>query len=82
MNYTAVLAFILLLVAAWFAWRYYNLRRNLNDYVKAIRQDPEQLPTEIRELENLYSAVNMLVSTFDIQLWTRSAPASPPSLTR
>jgi two-component system phosphate regulon sensor histidine kinase PhoR len=67
MNYTFIFAIILLLLAAWFAWRYYKLRRDLNEYAKTIRQNPENPSTEIKELENLSSAIASLISTFNLQ---------------
>jgi membrane protein implicated in regulation of membrane protease activity len=36
MNYAIIFA-IILLIAAWYAWRYYKLRRNLDDYASRLR---------------------------------------------
>src|SRR6185436_14801990 len=66
MNYTLALVFILLLLAAWFAWRYYKLRREIDGYAKTIRQQPEQ-SINSRELENLSSSVSSVISTFNLQ---------------
>ena len=66
MNYTFIFIIIALIIAVWFAWRYYNLRRNLNDYIKRLRQNPEG-PAVSKELENLSSAVTSLVTTFNTQ---------------
>jgi len=66
MNYTLALVFILLLLAAWFAWRYYKLRREIDGYAKTIRQQPEQ-SINSRELENLASSVSSVISTFNLQ---------------
>jgi two-component system, OmpR family, phosphate regulon sensor histidine kinase PhoR len=63
MDYAIILAIIILVIAAWYARRFYTLRNNLNDYAKAIRQGPSQAYTNIKELENLSSAVTSLIST-------------------
>ena len=49
----------------WYAWRYYKLRRIVDEYASQIRG--QNLSTEIKELENLSSAVTSLVSTFDLR---------------
>src|SRR5512144_2845816 len=65
MNYAIIFAIIVLLVAAWYAWRYYKLRRDLDEYASRLRgQDTN---TNIHELENLSSAVASLVSAFNLQ---------------
>src|SRR5215208_6866003 len=67
MNYALILAIITLLIAAWYAWRFYTLRRDLNEYAKTIRQQSAQPSTDTKELETLTSAVTSLISSFDIQ---------------
>jgi len=67
MNYTFILAIIFLIVAGGYAWRYYTLRRNLNEYAQAIRQKPEENSINVRELESISSAISSLISRFDIQ---------------
>jgi len=66
MSYTVVFAILLLIIAAWFAWRYYDLRRHLDEYANQIRKqsDPH---IESKEIENLASAVTSLVTTFNSQ---------------
>lgn len=64
MNYTPLLIFILLIVAAWFAWRYYRLRRRLNEFASSIRT--QKTSSEIRELENLSSAVTSMAGAFEL----------------
>jgi len=71
MNYTLIPTIILIILAAWFAWRYYNLRRKLDEYSSRIRA--ENIPTKISELENISSAISSLVSTFDLQHSTLDA---------
>jgi two-component system phosphate regulon sensor histidine kinase PhoR len=65
-NYSFILIAILILLAAWFAWRYYRLRRSVDDFARQIRQQNFEPPT--RELENLSSAIASLASTFDLRL--------------
>ncbi len=64
MNYTAILALIFLTLAAWFAWRYYKLRREADEFAKQVRG--QRFNTDIKELEKLSSAITSLISTFDI----------------
>ncbi len=71
MNYTLTLTIIAFILAAWFAWRYYSLRRKLDEYASRIRA--ENIHTKISELENLSSAISSLVSTFDLQHSTLDA---------
>jgi two-component system phosphate regulon sensor histidine kinase PhoR len=67
MNYALIFAVIILIVAGWYAWRYYTLRQNLNDYAKALRQKPEEASSNTKELEGLSSAISSLISTFDVR---------------
>ena len=65
MNYTLTLTIILFILAAWFAWRYYNLRSKLDEYASRIRA--ENITNNVKDFENLSSAISSLVSTFDLQ---------------
>ncbi|MGB8982673.1 MAG: ATP-binding protein [Anaerolineales bacterium] len=65
MNYPFVLALILLILAAWYAWRYYKLRRDVDRYAGQVRA--REANTDSRQLDNLASAVTSLISTFDLQ---------------
>ena len=66
MNYVLGFAIVCLIIAGWYAWRYYALRGKLDDYAKAIRQSPQE-NINTKELENLSSAISSLISTFHIQ---------------
>lgn len=57
---------ILLCIAAWFAWRYYNLRKQISQYAQAIRNQQE-FSDHVKELEGLASVVNSLQSIFSIE---------------
>jgi two-component system phosphate regulon sensor histidine kinase PhoR len=65
MNYTLIFTIILLLLAAWFAWRYYSLRRKLDEYASRIRA--QNVITNQKELENLSSSISSIISTFDLR---------------
>lgn len=74
MNYAILLAIIFLLVAAWYAWRYYKLRRDIDEY--AHRARGQDISTHVKELENLASAITSLISTFDLQHLTLESERS------
>jgi len=74
MNYTLAFTVPALLLAAWFAWRYYRLRRDLNEYASLVRG--QKTITHISELQNLSSAISALVSTFDLERSTLEAERS------
>ena len=56
---------IALLIAASFAWRYFQLRRKVDEFASHARS--QNTAADIKELENLSSAINSLLSTFDLQ---------------
>ena len=70
---------VLLITTLWMSWRYLSLRRNAESYARAIRRaaegdlSPRDLPTDIKDLELLSSAIHALVQTFDIRLSTLDA---------
>ena len=64
MNSTLwVVVIVLFFIASWFAWRYFKLRRELDEYASRVRA--ENIHTKITELENISSAVTSIVSLFD-----------------
>lgn len=65
-TFSIVLWIVLFVIALWFAWRYFDLRRRLDTYANLIRQQ-SNLHMDAKKLENLSSAVASLVSTFDAQ---------------
>ncbi len=69
-SFIEVLALFMTLVAAWFAWRYYVLKRRLNEYADWLRRFPNNLPTDLADLESLSNAIASLKTTFDLQLST------------
>ena len=65
MNYSLTLTIIAVLLAAWFAWRYYKLRHDIDEYASLVRE--KNVFTNISELQNLSSAISALISTLDLQ---------------
>jgi two-component system phosphate regulon sensor histidine kinase PhoR len=68
-SFSLVLVIVLFIVAAWFAWRYYDLKRRMNTYAQLIRSQ-DNFPTDAKGFENLSNAIASLHSTFDLQLST------------
>ncbi|HKJ40129.1 MAG TPA: histidine kinase dimerization/phospho-acceptor domain-containing protein, partial [Anaerolineales bacterium] len=68
MNYLPILTITLLLIAAWYAWRYYKLRRDVNDLANRVRSNNKL--KDIEELNNLSSALSSITSSFNLQLST------------
>ena len=67
-SFQLFLSIILFLVAAWFAWRYYDLKKRVDEYARLARIAPEKLPTDQKQIENLSNAISSLKAAFDIQL--------------
>jgi two-component system, OmpR family, phosphate regulon sensor histidine kinase PhoR len=66
MNYILILIIIVLLIAAWYAWRYYKLRREIDEYASRVRE--QQIETTVAELQNLSSVMASITSAFDLHL--------------
>lgn len=54
---------VVVLVAAWFAWRYYRLRREIDRFANQVRA--QTINSEVKELENLASTVISIVTSLD-----------------
>jgi two-component system, OmpR family, phosphate regulon sensor histidine kinase PhoR len=65
MNYIYLLALIIVLAAAWYAWRYYKLRREIDEYASQVRE--LHADTQVKELQNVSSALTSLITAFDLQ---------------
>ena len=65
MNYIFILAFIAVLIATWYAWRYYRLRREIDEYARQARE--LQTDTQLEELQNLSSALTSVIAAFDLR---------------
>jgi two-component system phosphate regulon sensor histidine kinase PhoR len=71
MNSFAWLVIVVLSsLAAWFGWRYFDLKRRFDDYAKIVRNRPESFPTDLKGFENLSNAIASLHSTFTLELST------------
>jgi two-component system phosphate regulon sensor histidine kinase PhoR len=60
MNYLSIFTIIALLLAAWFAFRYYKLRRDLDLFGTNIRA--KNTETGVRELEKIASDIQSLIA--------------------
>src|ERR1041385_5089433 len=65
MNYTLIFTVIVIIIAAGYAWQYYKLRRELNEYANRVRA--QHITTQIKSLENVASSIASLASTYDSQ---------------
>ncbi|HLO17506.1 MAG TPA: hypothetical protein VK206_21925, partial [Anaerolineales bacterium] len=59
-SYAVVFIIIALIIAAWYGWRYYKLRHDIDEYANRARG--QDINTNIKELENLSSAITSLIS--------------------
>jgi two-component system phosphate regulon sensor histidine kinase PhoR len=62
-----------LFLAAWFAWRYYDLKRRVSEYSNLVRVAPEKLPTDLKQIENLSNAIASLQTAFNVERSTLNA---------
>ena len=58
-----VVIIIVVFIAAWYAWRYYRLRGEIEEYAGRVRG--QNTNTNIKELENLSGAIDSLITTFN-----------------
>lgn len=65
MDYLIGLTILVLLVAAWYAWRYYRLRREIDEFASQLRG--QEVNTNSKDLENLASALVSVMSKLDIK---------------
>src|SRR5215216_1990689 len=71
-TFTIISLIVLFFIALWFAWRYFDLRRHLDQYANLIRGQND-LHIDAKELQNLFSAVTSLITAFDIRHSTLDA---------
>ncbi|MBL8061920.1 MAG: PAS domain-containing protein [Anaerolineales bacterium] len=65
-------AIIFLLIAVWFAWRYYGLRRSIKRAAQSVREQKKGLPHS-PEVDELFSAIESLKTTFNEKLFALNA---------
>ena len=70
--FTIISLIVLSFIALWFAWRYFDLRRHLDQYANLIRGQND-LHIDAKELQSLSSAVTSLISAFDTRHSTLDA---------
>lgn len=63
-----VVIFFLIIAAAFFAWRYFDLQRRVNQYARMVRSQPENFPTDVKGFEDLSNAIAALRANFSTQL--------------
>ena len=56
---------LVLVIAGWYAWRYYKLRRDLDEFASRVRW--QDVNTPVRELENLSNVIDSLIASFSLQ---------------
>ncbi|MFN3490722.1 MAG: sensor histidine kinase [Anaerolineales bacterium] len=66
MNFQYFLIVLFILLAAWFAWRYYDLRKRINQYAQALRNQSD-FSGKLKDLESVASVMNSLQSIFSIE---------------
>ena len=71
-TFTIISLIVLFFIALWFAWRYFDIRRHLDQYANLIRGQND-LHIDAKELQSLSSAVTSLISAFDIRHSTLDA---------
>ena len=65
--------FVFILIAAWFAGRYFDLRRRLEEYARTLHGHPENLPANVQGLEGLSSAISSSRASFNSQITSLDA---------
>lgn len=56
------------ITAVWFAWRYYGLKKRMNAYAGLIRAQPNNLPTDLKDIETLSNSIASLKADFELRL--------------
>ncbi|MBL8101204.1 MAG: PAS domain-containing protein [Anaerolineales bacterium] len=59
---------VLFITAVWFAWRYYGLKKRMNAYAGLIRAQPNNLPTDLKDIETLSNSIASLKADFELRL--------------
>lgn len=69
-SFLLALIVVFFILAVWFAWQYYDLKRSMNEYARLARISPESLPIDIKKIETLSSAISSLKTSLNLQLST------------
>ncbi|MCA2001994.1 MAG: PAS domain-containing protein [Chloroflexi bacterium] len=62
------LAVVFFLLAAWFAWKYYDLRKRLKRFTELVRAAPETLPRNVSKIEEFSNAISSLQASLQAEL--------------
>ncbi|MBI5950668.1 MAG: PAS domain-containing protein [Chloroflexi bacterium] len=73
MNWSLVVIVVLLIACGILAWRYYDLKKRLDEYARLVRVAPEKLPTDVKQIEGLSNAVASLQAAFNVERSTLNA---------
>jgi len=65
-NFLWAAIVVSLSLAAWFAWRYFDLRKRVDQYAESLRGKQNQ-PENLKDLENLSSATQAIQSAFSAE---------------
>ena len=65
MNYSLAFTIIILFIAIWYAWRYYKLQHDIDNFATKVRT--KNTSTNAKELANLSGSIANLISIFDLQ---------------
>lgn len=65
MDYSFIFTIVLLILVARYAWRYYRLRRAIDEYAARTRE--QITDTRVGELQNLSSTISSLLATLEMQ---------------
>lgn len=65
-NFLWAAIVVSLSLAAWFAWRYFDLRKRVDQYAESMRGKKNQ-PENLKDLENLSSAVQAIQTAFNVE---------------
>jgi len=60
-----VVILVVVVIAGGYAWRYYKLRRDLDEFASRVRW--QDVTTGVKELENLSNVIDSLVASFTLQ---------------
>jgi PAS domain-containing protein len=59
---------VFFLLAAWFAWKYYDLRKRLKGFTELVRAVPDALPRNVSKIEALSNAVSSLQTSLQAEV--------------
>jgi two-component system phosphate regulon sensor histidine kinase PhoR len=73
MSWSLGVIVVLLIACGILAWRYYDLKKRLDEYARLVRVAPEKFPTDVKQIESLSNAVASLQAAFNVERSTLNA---------